>query len=40
MLGEGEGGLVVGACVLRSNSYPVILKEKVPVSYNPLTKLT
>ena len=28
------------ACVLRSNSYPVILRDKVPLSYNPFAKLT
>ena len=48
MLGGWEGGGVwlcvcVGggeACVLRSNCYPVILRDKVPLSYNPFTKLT
>ena len=40
--GGGGGGGVVGggACVLRSNYYPVILKDKISLSYNPFAKLT
>lgn len=42
--GGGRGrGLVVGgggACVLRSNCYPVILRDKISLSYNPFAKLT
>ena len=45
--GEGGGGgwsrrrgvWLWEACVLRSNSYPVILRDKVPLSYNPFAKL-
>ena len=29
-----------GACVLRSNCYPVILRDKISLSYNPFAKLT
>ena len=36
-VGAGGGG---GACVLRSNCYPVILRDKISLSYNPFAKLT
>lgn len=37
----GGGALVVGgACVVRSNCYPVILRDKISLSYNPFAKLT
>ena len=41
-LGQGGGGALVvgGACVLRSNCYPVILRDKISLSYNPFAKLT
>ena len=39
MLGGGGGGGGVG-CGGRSNCYPVILRDKVPLSYNPFAKLT
>ena len=42
-LGQGGGGgalVVGGACVLRSNCYPVILRDKISLSYNPFAKLT
>ena len=40
-LGRGEGGgRGRGACVLRSNCYPVILRDKISLSYNPFAKLT
>ena len=29
-----------GACVLRSNCYPVLLRDKISLSYNPFAKLT
>ena len=29
-----------GACVLRSNCYPVILRDRISLSYNPFAKLT
>ena len=40
--GKGGGGVGCGggACVLRSNYYPVILKDKISLSYNPFAKLT
>ena len=39
--GGGGGGLGVGgACVVRSNCYPVILRDKISLSYNPFAKLT
>ena len=40
--GGGGGGrwLWGGACVLRSNCYPVILRDKISLSYNPFAKLT
>ena len=37
---RGEGGEGAGACVLRSNCYPVILRDKISLSYNPFAKLT
>ena len=38
--GGGRGGEGAGACVLRSDCYPVILRDKISLSYNPFTKLT
>ena len=38
--GGGVGGRGRGACVLRSNCYPVILRDKISLSYNPFAKLT
>lgn len=40
--GWGKGGGVGfgGACVLRSNCYPVILRDKISLSYNPFAKIT
>ena len=39
-VGVGGGGGGGGACVLRSNCYPVILRDKISLSYNPFAKLT
>ena len=42
-LGQGGGGGGVGcggACVLRSNCYPVILRDNISLSYNPFAKIT
>ena len=41
-LGQGGGGgrWLWGACVLKSNCYPVILRDKISLSYNPFAKLT
>ena len=36
----GGGGGRGGVCVLRSNCYPVILRDKISLSYNPFAKLT
>ena len=38
--GGGRGGRGRGVCVLRSNCYPVILRDKISLSYNPFAKLT